>query len=115
MSYLDITVIPVATDQKAAYLAHSQRVAAIFKENGATSVVECWGDDVPDGKLTDFKRSVALVDGETVAVGWIVWPDKPTRDAAWEKMMQDERIMGGEPPPFDGKRMIFGGFEQIAG
>jgi uncharacterized protein YbaA (DUF1428 family) len=75
---------------------------------------ECWGDDVPDGKLTDFKRSVALQDGETVAVGWITWPDKAVRDAGWEALMQDERMMGGAPPPFDGKRMIFAGFEVIA-
>ena len=85
----------------------------LFREYGALSVTECWGEDVPDGKLTDFKRAVALQDGESVAVGWITWPDKATRDAGWEKMMQDERMMTDEPP-FDGKRMIYAGFEVIA-
>ncbi len=114
MSFLDITVIPVRTADKEAYLAHSRRVSPLFREHGATGVVECWGEDVPDGKVTDFKRAVALQDGETVAVGWITWPDRPTRDKAWEALMQDERMMGGETPPFDGKRMIFAGFDLVA-
>ena len=114
MPFLDITVIPVPTAKKSAYLEHSRRMSPLFREYGALSVTECWGEDVPDGKLTDFKRSVALEDGETVAVGWISWTDRATRDAAWEKMMQDERMMGGDAPPFDGKRMIFAGFEVVA-
>lgn len=114
MPYLDITVIPVRTTDKAAYLEHSRRTTLLFKEFGAVSVTECWGDDVPDGKVTDFKRAVALQDGETVAVGWITWPDKAVRDAGWEALMQDERMMGGAPPPFDGKRMIYAGFEVVA-
>jgi Uncharacterized conserved protein len=113
MPYLDITVIPVPTDQQAAYLQHSQRTTALFKAAGALSVTETWGTDVPDGKLTDFKKAVALKDGETVAVGWITWPDKATRDAGWEKLMSDDSLMG-DAPPFDGKRMIYGGFDQIA-
>lgn len=114
MPFLDITVIPVVTADKAAYLEHSRRISPLFREHGALSVTECWGEDVPDGKLTDFKRAVALKDGETVAVGWITWPDKATRDAGWEKLMQDDRMMGGDPPPFDGKRMIYAGFEVVA-
>ena len=114
MPFLDITVIPVPTANQAAYLEHSRVTTLIFKEHGATAVTECWGEDVPDGKATDFKRAVALQDGETVAVGWISWTDRATRDAAWEKMMQDERMMGGDAPPFDGKRMIFAGFEVVA-
>lgn len=113
MPFLDITVIPVPTDKKAAYLDHSRRMMPLFREYGATAVTETWGEDVPDGKVTDFKKSVALHDGETVAVGWITWPDRATRDVAWEKMMQDERMMNGESPPFDGKRMIFAGFDVI--
>ena len=113
MPFLDITVIPVPTDRKDDYLKHSASVSPLFREAGAVSVTEAWGEDVPDGKLTDFKRSVALEDGETVAVGWIAWPDKATRDAGWEKLMQDERMMAGQPP-FDGKRMIYGGFDLIA-
>jgi uncharacterized protein YbaA (DUF1428 family) len=114
MPFLDITVIPVPTAKKDAYLKHSAAMSPLFREEGALSVTETWGEDVPDGKVTDFKRAVALQDGETVAVGWITWPDKATRDAGWEKLMQDERMMGGEAPPFDGKRMIFAGFEVIA-
>lgn len=113
MPFVDITVIPVVTAKKDAYLEHSAFTSPLFREVGALSVTETWGEDVPDGKLTDFKRSVALVDGETVAVGWIMWPDKATRDAGWEKLMQDERLMSHEPP-FDGKRMIYAGFEVIA-
>jgi len=114
MPFLDITVIPVPTAKKDAYLKHSTVMSPLFREQGALSVTETWGEDVPDGKVTDFKRAVALQDGETVAVGWITWPDKATRDAGWEKLMQDERMMGGEEPPFDGKRMIFAGFDVIA-
>lgn len=113
MPFLDITVIPVPTANKAAYLEHSARTTPFFKAQGATAVTECWGEDVPDGKVTDFKRAVALKDGETVAVGWITWPDKPTRDAAWEKLMKDERMMGIDMP-FEGQRMIFAGFEVVA-
>lgn len=112
MPFLDITVIPVPTANKAAYLEHSRHTTPFFKEHGATGVTETWGEDVPDGKTTDFKKAVQLQDGETVAIGWITWPDKPTRDAAWEKLMQDERMTGREMP-FDGKRMIFAGFEVV--
>ena len=112
MPFLDITVIAVSTGNKPAYLDHSRACTVLFKEFGATSVTECWGEDVPDGKLTDFKKAVALKDDETVAVGWITWPDKATRDAAWEKLMNDER-MSKLDMPFDGKRMIFGGFEVL--
>ena len=79
---------------------------------GALAVVENWGADIPDGKLTDFNKAVQATDAETVAVGWIVWPDKATRDAGWETLMQDER-MTTLSPPYDGKRMIYGGFETI--
>lgn len=113
MPFLDITVIPVPTANKAAYLDHSAKTTPFFREQGATAVTEAWGEDVPDGNLTDFKKAVQLQDGETVAVGWITWPDKATRDAAWEALMKDERMMGMEMP-FDGKRMIFAGFDVVA-
>lgn len=113
MPFLDITVIPVPTENKAAYLEHSALTAPLFKAAGALSLTETWGEDVPEGQHTDFRRAVALKDGETVAVGWITWPDKATRDAAWETLMADER-MTALPMPFDGKRMIFGGFELVA-
>ena len=112
MAYIDGFVIPVPTANRAAFLAHAHLVDAMFLEFGATRVVEGWGDDVPAGQHTDFARSVAATPDETVAFSWIEWPDKATRDAAMEKMRSDPRMMG-TPPPFDGKRMIFGGFDPI--
>ena len=110
MSYIDGFVIPAPDKEK--FSEHAKRMDTIFLELGATRVVECWGDDVPDGKQTDFKRAVQAKDGETVAFSWVEWPDKKTRDAAMEKMRKDERMMA-EPMPFDGKRMIFGGFVPV--
>lgn len=112
MPYLDITVIPVPSANQSAYLEHSRRTTQLFKEQGAIRVSECWGDDIPDGKQTDFRKAVQLKDDETVAVGWIVWPDRATRDKAWGTLMEDER-MKKEEMPFDGKRMIFGGFDML--
>lgn len=112
MSFLDIVIIPVPTAGKAAYLEHSRQTTPFFKAQGALSVTETWGEDVPDGKVTDFKKAVQLQEGETVAVGWITWPDRAVRDAGWEKLMQDERMMNLDPP-FDGKRMVYAGFEVV--
>ena len=112
MSYIDGFVIAVPTADKQAFIDHANRMDAIFLTMGAKEVVEGWGDDVPDGKVTDFRRAVKAKDDETVAFSWIVWPDKGTRDAAFERMRTDERMMA-EPMPFDGKRMIFGGFETV--
>ena len=89
----------------------SARVALLFAEYGATRLVECWGDDVPNGKVTDFRRAVQAQAGETVVFSWIVWPSKAVRDAATPKLMKDPRMQPGPDMPFDGKRMIFGGFE----
>ena len=112
MPYLDISIAPVSTDSKDAYLVHTRETTPLFKDHGALSVTDCWGDDLPDGKLTDFKKAVALQEGETVAVSWIIWPDRAARDAAWEKLMQDDRMMKLDMP-FDGSRMIMGGFEML--
>ncbi len=112
MPFVDISVIAVPSDKKDAYLKHCREADALLKEAGAVSVTENWGVDVPDGKITDFKKAVQAEADETVAVGWIVWPDKATRDAGWEKFMQDDRMTKLDPP-FDGKRMIYGGFETI--
>ena len=80
-------------------------------------MIEGWGDDVPDGKVTDFRRAVQATAEETVAFAWVEWPNKATRDAAMKKMVEDPRMdpstPGNPPMPFDGKRMIFGGFEQV--
>lgn len=110
--YVDGFVIPVATERKEEFLRHARTVDSFFIEFGALRIVETWGDDVPAGKVTDFARSVAATEEETVIFSWIEWPDKATRDAAMEKMRTDERMMA-EPMPFDGKRMIFGGFAPV--
>ena len=112
MSYIDGTVVAVPTANKGKYLEYARAYSAIFKEHGATRVVENWGDNIPDGKQTDFKRAVQATPEETIVFSWITWPDKKTRDAGWDKMMKDDRMMKMEMP-FDGKRMIYGGFAQV--
>ncbi|MDN4547283.1 MULTISPECIES: DUF1428 domain-containing protein [unclassified Pseudomonas] len=112
MSYVDGFIAAVPTAQREQYLKHAEIAAAIFKENGALSVVECWGDDVPQGKVTSYPMAVKLKEDETVAMGWIIWPDKATRNAGMDKMMQDSRMQPDvNPMPFDGQRMVYGGFE----
>ena len=92
------------------------KMAKRFREWGALRIVECWGDDVPDGKATDFKRAVACESDETIVFSWIEWPSKDVRDAAMEKMQHDPEMMAGmkDPnPPMSMKRMIIGGFEPV--
>lgn len=117
MPYIDGFVIAVPTANKQKFIEHARQFDAMFIELGATRVIEGWGDDVPDGKVTDFRRAVQATPGETVAFSWVEWPDKATRDGAMKKMMEDPRMdpsaPGNLPMPFDGKRMIFGGFEQV--
>src|SRR5688572_26734270 len=110
MSYIDGFVVPVPTANKQAYRDAAAKIDSIFKEYGALRVVECWGDDVPDGKVTDFKGAVKLEPSETVVFAWIEWPSKAVRDDANAKIMQDPRMQQAGEMPFDGKRMILGGF-----
>jgi uncharacterized protein YbaA (DUF1428 family) len=112
-AYTDGFVVPVPTGSKDAYRDMSLKAWPVFPEYGATRHVEAWGDDVPEGKVTDFRRAVQAEDGETVVFSFISWPDKATRDAAWAKMMTDERMKPDGPMPFDGKRMFWGGFHRI--
>lgn len=112
MSCIDVSVAAVPDSRKADYIAHCKLFHGVAKELGALAVVDTWGVDTPVGTLTDFPKSVKAEPGETVAVGWIIWKDKQARDAAWEKMMKDDRMMNMQMP-FDGKRMIFGTFESI--
>ena len=111
MSYIDGFVIPVPSAKKEAYREMAVKAAAIFKEFGATRVVECWGDDLPDAKVTGFKLAVKAEAGENVVFAWIVWPSKAVRDEGNAKVMKDPRMQPGASMPFDGKRMFFGGFE----
>ena len=117
MSYIDGFVIAVPTASKEKFIAHARQLDPIFIELGAIRVIEGWGDDVPDGKLTDFRRAVQATAEETVVFSWVEWPDKATRDAGMKKMMEDPRMdpsnPANPPMPFDGKRMIFGGFEPV--
>ena len=114
MSYVDGFVTPVPTANRESYLKHAREAAALFKEHGAIDVVECWGDDVPEGKLTSFAMAVKREPAETVVFSWISWPSRAVRDAAWEKVMADPRMQpGANPMPFDGKRLIYGGFQVL--
>jgi uncharacterized protein YbaA (DUF1428 family) len=113
MSYIDGFVIAVPKANREQFIAHAQTFDAIFLEVGATRVMECWGDDVPTGKLTDFHRAVQARDDEAVVFSWVEWPDKATRDAGVEKFMKDPRMNAAGEMPFDGKRMIFGGFAPV--
>ncbi|HUQ51705.1 MAG TPA: DUF1428 domain-containing protein, partial [Gammaproteobacteria bacterium] len=105
-------VAAVPTANREQYLRHAKEFAEVFKQNGALRVVECWGDDVPMGKTTSFPQAVKLEPNETVAFSWIAWPSRQARDAGMKKAMEDPRMKNAEMP-FDGKRMIYGGFEQI--
>jgi uncharacterized protein YbaA (DUF1428 family) len=122
MSYVDGFVIAVPTANKQKFIDHANNADSLFIELGALRVIECWGDDVPDGKLTDFRKAVQARDDETVAFSWVEWPDKETRDAAMKTMTDwmenpetaDPRMDPAKNPmPFDGKRLIFGGFAPV--
>ncbi len=114
MKYVEGFVAAVSAANREVYRQHAAEAAPLFREFGATRVVECWGDDVPDGKLTDFRGAVKAQDDEVVVFSWIEYPSKEARDAAKERIMTDPRMkaMGAEMP-FDGQRMIFGGFAPI--
>ncbi|CAH1660856.1 conserved hypothetical protein [Hyphomicrobiales bacterium] len=114
MKYVEGFVGAVPAANKEAFRKHAADAVPLFKEFGVTRVVECWGDDVPDGKVTDFRRAVKAEEGEVVIFSWFEYPSKEVRDAAHAKMMADPRMKEmGATMPFDGKRMIFGGFAPI--
>ena len=106
MTYVEGFVVAVPTANKEAYRKHAADAAHLFKEFGVARMVECWGDDVPDGKVNDFKGAVQAKDDETVVFSWFEYPDKATRDAASAKMMADPDMQGDHDMPFDGKRMF---------
>ena len=113
MAYIDGYVIAVPTANEQKFIDFANKFDSIFLEYGATRVLECWGDDVPHGKQTDFYRAVAAKDDEAVLFSWIEWPDKATRDAGMKQVMDDPRMGPDNPMPFDGARMIYGGFAPV--
>lgn len=114
MPYVDGCVLAVPTANREQYRQFAQGAAAVFKDHGALKVTECWGDDVPEGKLTSFPMAVKRQDNETVVFSWILWPSRAVRDEGWKKVMADKRMQPDPSQmPFDGKRMIFGGFEMM--
>ncbi|MGX1096435.1 DUF1428 domain-containing protein [Amorphus sp. MBR-141] len=122
MPYIDGFVIAVPTANKQKFIDHANSANGVFVELGAVRILECWGDDVPAGNVTDFRKAVQANDDETVVFSWIEWPDKTTRDAAMTKMKEmmvdpskvDPRMDPDQNPmPFDGRRLIFGGFTPV--
>ncbi len=112
MAYVDGFVIPVPEGKKEEYRAMAAKAAPIFREHGALRIVECWGDNLPRGKITDFYMAAKAEEGENVVFSWIVYPSKEVRDAANAAVMADPRLdMENETMPFDGKRMFWGGFD----
>jgi uncharacterized protein YbaA (DUF1428 family) len=120
MTYIDGFVIAVPTGNRDQFVTHAEHFDAMLIAEGALRVIECWGDDVPRGKLTDFQGAVQAKDDETVCFSWVEWPDKATRDACHAKMKA--KMESGEfaelagdhaQTPFDGARMVFGGFEVV--
>lgn len=114
MAYIDGFLLAVPVANKDNYRKVAQTASTVFKDHGALKVVECWGDDVPEGKVTSFTKAVLLKDDEAVVFAWIWWPSREIRDTGMEAAMADPRLKEGmDPMPFDGQRMIFGGFEVI--
>ena len=112
MSYVTGFLTPVPVENKERYIKSARDAWPLFQRYGAQKYVECWGDQIGDGKTTDFKRAVKLEEGEQVVFAWIVWADRAAADSAWEKMQADP-AMKDMDMPFDGRRMIWGGFQTV--
>jgi uncharacterized protein YbaA (DUF1428 family) len=114
MPYVDGFLLAVPTANREKYREIAEQASVVFKDHGAQHVVECWGDDVPEGEVTSFPMAVKRKEDETVVFAWITWPNKEVRDRGTKAAMEDPRFAEGfENMPFDGKRMIFGGFEVL--
>jgi uncharacterized protein YbaA (DUF1428 family) len=114
MTYFEGFIVPVPEANKEAYRKHASDAAPLFEEFGVKRLVESWGDNIADGKVTDFKKAVDAQEGENAVFSWFEYPDRAARDAATAKMMSDPRMADmGASMPFDGKRMIMGGFDAI--
>ena len=113
MNYVDGFVAAVPMANREMYRQYALTAALVFREYGALNVVECWGDDVPEGKLTSFPMAVKCKEDETVVFSWILWPSREARNEGMKNFMADPRMSRMGAMPFDGKRMIYGGFEMI--
>lgn len=114
MNYVDGFVVAVPKANKEKYIEHAKKAGLVFKEHGALQMVECWGDDVPEGKITSFPMAVKCTEDEVVVFSWILWPSRQVRDEGMQKAMEDLRLKpDNNPMPFDGKRMIYGGFNMV--
>jgi len=114
MTYVDALVAAVPTANREKYIKHAEDAAVVFKDHGALKVTECWGDDVPDGEITSLPKAVKCKDDETVVFSWITWPSRQVRDEGMKKVMEDPRMQPGKFEfPFDGKRLIYGGFGML--
>lgn len=115
MTYVDGFLAAVPAAEREAYRETAALAAEVFREHGALACVECWGDDVPEGRVNDMHGAVQRKDDETVVFSWISWPSKAVRDAALPKVMEDPRLAAMTPDvmPFDGSRMIMGGFDVL--
>jgi uncharacterized protein YbaA (DUF1428 family) len=111
--YTDGFVVPVPEGKKEDYRQLAAKMAKVFRQHGATRVIEAFGNDVPKGDVTDFYRAVKAEAGEGVVFSFIEWPDKATRDEAWKAIMSDESLKPTGEMPFNGQRMFWGGFEKI--
>ncbi len=112
--YVEGFVTAVPRKNRAVYIEHASKAARRFKELGATRVVECWQNDIPHGKNTDFFGAVKAKEDEDILFSWIEYPSKEKRDEAFQKMMEDPEMKEmGTNMPFDGSRMIYGGFETV--
>jgi uncharacterized protein YbaA (DUF1428 family) len=114
MTYVEGFVAAVPAANKEAYAKHAAGAAPLFKEFGATRMVEAWGDEVPDGEITDYKGAVKAIGDEIVVYSWVEWPSREVRNEGWKKIMADPRMKPDKDNmPFDGQRMIYGGFATI--
>lgn len=112
MSYVTGFLLAVPEANKEAYVRASEEGWAIFSKHGCLGHMEAWGDNIPDGETTSFPMAVKLQPGEVVVFSWLIWPDRATADACFA-VMQDDPDMKGMDMPFDGKRMMWGGFSPV--
>ena len=112
MNYIDGFVSAVETEKKEVYKKHVEKIAPVFKKHGAVDFIECWGEDVPEGEITSFPKAVQLQPNETVVLSWIAWPSKEVRDAGMQNAMDELKDVIHDMP-FDGKRLIFAGFDVL--